>query len=141
MTRGLQARENKASRAVCASARNLGQALAYSGRHWGPEVTVVAASTANPLKQRQIAAFGAEVQLEGEDIEDARRLAREIAQAEGAYLVEDSWTWLPSRAPPPLRSNSSATIRSSISGSWRSAPEQWPAASATRCARSPSTRR
>ena len=50
----------------------------------------MAARTANPLKLRQIAAFGAEVRLEGDDIEDARLLAREIADADGAYLVEDS---------------------------------------------------
>ena len=50
----------------------------------------MAARTANPLKLRQIASFGAAVRLEGEDIEDARLLAREIADADGAYLVEDS---------------------------------------------------
>ena len=79
-----------ASRVICASAGNLGQALAYSGSRRGLEVTVVAATTASPLKLRQVAAFGATVRLEGEDIEDARLLAREIAQADGAYLVEDS---------------------------------------------------
>lgn len=79
-----------ASRVVCASAGNLGQALAYSGSRRGLAVTVVGARTASPLKLRQIAAFGAAVRLEGEDIEDARVLAREIAQADGAYLVEDS---------------------------------------------------
>ena len=84
------AREEGASRVVCASAGNLGQALAYSGRRRGLQVTVVAARTANPLKLRQIAAFGADVRLDGEDIEDARLLAREIAEAGGAYLVEDS---------------------------------------------------
>jgi threonine dehydratase len=84
------ARGNGASRVVCASAGNLGQALAYSGSRRGLQVTVVAARTASPLKLRQIAAFGADVRLEGEDIEDARRLAREIADADGAYLVEDS---------------------------------------------------
>jgi threonine dehydratase len=84
------AREQGASRLVCASAGNLGQALAYSGARRGLAVTVVAARTANPLKLRQIAAFGAAVRLEGEDIEDARLLAREIAEADGAYLVEDS---------------------------------------------------
>lgn len=78
------------SRVVCASAGNLGQALAYSGSRRGLEVTVVAARTANPLKLRQIAGFGAAVRLEGEDIEDARLLAREIADADGAYLLEDS---------------------------------------------------
>src|SRR4051812_47869448 len=84
------AREKGATRLVCASAGNLGQALAYSGRRRGLDVTVVAARMANPLKLRQIAAFGADVRLEGEDIEDARRLAREIAEADRAYLVEDS---------------------------------------------------
>jgi threonine dehydratase len=84
------ARETGASRVVCASAWNLGQALAFSGRHRGLPVTVVAARTASPLKLRPIAAFGADVRLDGEDIEDARLLAREIAEADGAYLVEDS---------------------------------------------------
>jgi threonine dehydratase len=84
------ARKQGASRVVCASAGNLGQALAYSGSRRGLAVTVVAARTANRLKLRQIAAFGAAVRLEGEDIEDARLLAREIAETDGAYLVEDS---------------------------------------------------
>ena len=84
------ARTKGASRLVCASAGNLGQALAYSGRRRGLAVTVVAARTANPLKLRQIATFGADLRLEGEDIEDARQLAREIAEAGDAYLVEDS---------------------------------------------------
>jgi len=82
--------ETGASRVVCASAGNLGQALAYSGRRRGLEVTVVAARTANPLKLRQIGAFGADVRLDGDDIEDARLLAREIAEGGGGYLVEDS---------------------------------------------------
>jgi threonine dehydratase len=81
--------EMGASRVVCPSAGNLGQALAYSGGRRGLGVTVVAARTANPLKLRQIAAFGADVRLDGEDIEDARLLAREIAEAGGEYLVED----------------------------------------------------
>ncbi len=84
------ARKQGASCVVCASAGNLGQALAYSGSRRGLAVTVVAARTANPLKLRQIATFGAAVRLEGEDIEDARLLAREMAEADGAYLVEDS---------------------------------------------------
>ena len=84
------ARQQGASRMVCASAGNLGQALAYSGSARGLAVTVVAARNANPLKLRQIAAFGAAVRLDGDDIEDARLLARELAEADGAYLVEDS---------------------------------------------------
>ena len=84
------AQRERATRMICASAGNLGQALAYSGARRDLEVTVVAARSANPLKLRQIAALGATVQLEGEDIEDARIFARELAQADGAYLVEDS---------------------------------------------------
>jgi threonine dehydratase len=84
------ARNAGAARLVCASAGNLGQALAYAGARRSLGVTVVAARTANPLKLRQIAAFGADVRLVGQDIEDARRLAREIGQADGAHLVEDS---------------------------------------------------
>jgi threonine dehydratase len=84
------ARNNGASRLVCASAGNLGQALAYSGRRRGLAVTVVAARTANPHKLRRIAALGADLRVDGEDIDDARLLAREIALASSAYLVEDS---------------------------------------------------
>ncbi len=60
-----------ASRVVCASAGNLGQAPAYGGRRRGLDVTVAAGTTANPLKLGQVAAFGAEVRLVGEEIEDA----------------------------------------------------------------------
>ena len=83
--------ESAASRsAVCASAGNLGQALAYSGRARGIPVTVVAGATANPHKLERIRALGATVRLVDGDIEDARRLARQIADTEGAFLVEDS---------------------------------------------------
>ena len=133
------ARETGASRVVCASAGNLGQALAYSGQRRGLEVIVVAASTASPLKLRQIAAFGADLRLEGEDIEDARLLAREIAEATAPIWSRTAWTWPPARAPPRSASSSSETIRSSTSCSWLSAAERWPAAWATPCARSPST--
>lgn len=76
--------------AVCASAGNLGQALAYSGRSRGLQTTVVAAATANALKIARIKALGANVRLVDGDIEVARQAAREIAEKEDAYLVEDS---------------------------------------------------
>jgi threonine dehydratase len=76
--------------AVCASAGNLGQALAYSGAQRSIPVTVVAAENANRLKIEGIEALGATVRLDGDDIEDARRLARAVAEREGSYLVEDS---------------------------------------------------
>ncbi len=76
--------------AVCASAGNLGLALAYSGAQRRIPVTVVAAESANRLKIERIEALGATVRIEGDDIEDARRLASEMAEREGSYLVEDS---------------------------------------------------
>jgi threonine dehydratase len=76
--------------AVCASAGNLGQALAYSGARRGIPVTVVAGRTANPFKIERVGALGATVVLAGEDIEDARLAARMIAEDEGAHLIEDS---------------------------------------------------
>ena len=76
--------------AVCASAGNLGLAMAYSGARRGVAVTVVAAENANRLKIDGIRALGATVRLVGDDIEDARSEASSIADREGSYLVEDS---------------------------------------------------
>jgi threonine dehydratase len=84
------AQRESAPSAVCASAGNLGQALAYSGAQRDIRVTVVAAESANRLKIDGIRALGATVRLEGDDIEDARRAASEIAEREGSYLVEDT---------------------------------------------------
>jgi threonine dehydratase len=76
--------------AVCATAGNLGAALAYSGAQHGFPVTVFAAETANPLKVERMRSAGATVHLEGGDIERPRELARTHALATGSYLVEDS---------------------------------------------------
>ncbi len=75
---------------VCASAGNLGQALAWSGQSRGIAVTVVAGANASPLKLERIRALGATVRIVDGDIEDARHLARQMADIEGAFLVEDS---------------------------------------------------
>jgi threonine dehydratase len=75
---------------VCASAGNLGQALAYSGGRRGMPVTVFAATSASPVKVERMRSLGATVVLEGDDIERPRALARAWASAEGAHLVEDS---------------------------------------------------
>lgn len=76
--------------AVCASAGNLGQALAYSGRARGMAVTVVAGASANAAKIDRIRRLGAAVELVEGDIEDARQRARAIAADETFLLVEDS---------------------------------------------------
>lgn len=83
-------RDRRYAEVVCASAGNLGQALAYSGADRGIPVTVFAAASASPLKVRRMRSLGATVHLEGDDIELPRALARAHADAEGGYLVEDS---------------------------------------------------
>ncbi len=75
---------------VCASAGNLGQALAFSAGRRGMAVNVFAAESANPMKVARMRSLGAVVHLEGDDIEVARELARAFADSEGASLIEDS---------------------------------------------------
>jgi threonine dehydratase len=76
--------------AVCASAGNLGQALAWSGHRRGLAVTVVASRSATPTKLDRIRALGAELDLVDGDIETARARASRIARQRGIRLVEDS---------------------------------------------------
>ncbi|MEV6412733.1 pyridoxal-phosphate dependent enzyme [Kribbella sp. NPDC051718] len=75
---------------VCASAGNLGQALAYSGRRRGIGVTVVASVAANPLKIERMKVLGADVMLVDGEIEAALETAERFAAETGAFLVEDS---------------------------------------------------
>jgi threonine dehydratase len=75
---------------VCASAGNLGQALAWSGRRRGLEVAVVASRSAPVVKLDRIRALGAELELVDGDIEVARARAAEVARERGVRLVEDS---------------------------------------------------
>jgi threonine dehydratase len=76
--------------AVCASAGNLGQALGWSGRRRGLDVTVVASRRAPVVKLDRIRALGAELELVDGDHETARERAASIAQRRGVRLVEDS---------------------------------------------------
>ncbi|MFD7155703.1 threonine/serine dehydratase [Kribbella sp. NPDC059898] len=75
---------------VCASAGNLGQALAWSGRHRDLDVTVVASRFATPVKLDRIRALGATLELVDGDHELARERAAAIAQYDGIRLLEDS---------------------------------------------------
>ncbi|MCA2213294.1 threonine ammonia-lyase [Jidongwangia harbinensis] len=76
--------------AVCASAGNLGQALAWSGGRRGLDVTVVASRRAPATKLDRIRALGAELELVDGDFEAARERAGQIARQRGIRLVEDS---------------------------------------------------
>jgi threonine dehydratase len=82
--------DNGSRAVVCASAGNLGQALAWSGRGRGLEVTVVASRFAPAAKLDRIRALGARLELVDGDIEIARERAAAIARHDGIRLVEDS---------------------------------------------------
>jgi threonine dehydratase len=75
---------------VCASAGNLGQALAWSGRRRGLDVTVVASRFAPAAKLARIRALGARLDLVDGDFDMARERAAAVARHEGIRLVEDS---------------------------------------------------
>ncbi len=86
---GLESSDSPKS-VVCASAGNLGQALAYSGVKRGFDVTVTASAAANPLKLNRMKAMGANVVLVDGQIEAALEAAIAHAKNTGAFLVEDS---------------------------------------------------
>ncbi|MGW5265508.1 threonine ammonia-lyase [Microbispora sp. NPDC004025] len=75
---------------VCASAGNLGQALAWSGRGRGLDVTVVASRFAPAAKLDRIRALDARLELVDGDFDTARERAAAIARHDGIRLVEDS---------------------------------------------------
>ncbi|MFE6800095.1 threonine/serine dehydratase [Streptomyces sp. NPDC057696] len=82
--------DNGSRAVVCASAGNLGQALAWSGRGRGLDVTVVASRFAAAAKLDRIRALGASLELVDGDHEMARERAAAIARCDGIRLVEDS---------------------------------------------------
>ncbi|CAJ62526.1 MULTISPECIES: threonine ammonia-lyase [Frankia] len=82
--------ETGARPVVCASAGNLGQALAWSGRGRGLDVTVVASRHAPAAKLARIRALDAGVELVDGDFDLARERAAAIARRDGIRLVEDS---------------------------------------------------
>ncbi|MFF5292979.1 threonine ammonia-lyase [Paractinoplanes globisporus] len=81
---------NGSRAAVCASAGNLGHALAWSGRGQGLDITVVASRFAPAAKLDRIRALGARLELVDGDFEMARERAAAIARYDGIRLVEDS---------------------------------------------------
>jgi len=65
--------------------------MAYACRKRGLPITVFAANGANPLKLSRMRALGAEVQIAGADLEDAKQAARRWAAERSARFVEDGF--------------------------------------------------
>jgi threonine dehydratase len=82
---------SQSKKMVCASAGNFGQAMAYSCRKKGIDITVYASVKANPFKVERMRELGAHVILKGEDFDSAKEEAREVAKKMGAQFVEDSF--------------------------------------------------
>jgi threonine dehydratase len=74
---------------VCASAGNFGQGMAYACRKRGRPLTVFAAHGANRLKVERMRALGAEVELQGDDFDEAKDAAKRHAAENGELFVED----------------------------------------------------
>jgi threonine dehydratase len=72
---------------VCASAGNLGQALAWSGRGRGLDVTVVASRFAPAAKLDRIRALDVRLELVDGDFDMARERAATLARGDGIRLV------------------------------------------------------
>ncbi len=75
---------------ICASAGNFGQAMAYSCKKRGVEVTVHASTSINPFKLEMMRAIGAHVELSGKDFDEAKQKGREQAKRINARFVEDT---------------------------------------------------
>jgi threonine dehydratase len=74
---------------VCASAGNFGQGLAYAARAAGIPCHVFVGRTANPAKIDAMRAFGAHVEVGGEDYDAAIATAGSFAAEAGLRFVQD----------------------------------------------------
>lgn len=90
--RGSELLTNRSDREslICASAGNFGQAMAWSCRMRGINLTVYASVNANPFKVSRMKELGANVVLYGEDFDEAKAAARDFASKENIRFVEDS---------------------------------------------------
>ncbi|MEB2781485.1 pyridoxal-phosphate dependent enzyme [Algoriphagus sp. C2-6-M1] len=75
---------------ICASAGNFGQAMAFSCKKRGIEVTVHASTSVNPFKLEMMRSLGANVELSGKDFDEAKSKGRKQAKRINARFVEDT---------------------------------------------------
>ncbi|WP_135534271.1 threonine ammonia-lyase [Halostella pelagica] len=75
---------------IAASTGNHGQSVAYAGRTFDVPVTVAVPRDANPSKVTAMERLGADVVHHGDDFDDAREHAEELAAAEGYRYVHSA---------------------------------------------------
>lgn len=91
------------TRLIAASGGNAGLAAAYAGRKLGVSVLVVVPSTTIPFVQDQILAEGAEIMVHGHDLDEAERLAKELAK-------EDACAFIPPYDDPKIWEGNSSIV-------------------------------
>lgn len=72
---------------ITASTGNHGQSIAYAARTFGVRSVIVMPEEANPDKVEAMANLGAEIVFFGQDFEDARLKAEQMARDQGMYYV------------------------------------------------------
>jgi threonine dehydratase len=72
---------------IAASTGNHGQSVAYAARLFGVSAIICAPENANPVKVESMQDLGAEVILEGERYDDARRNAERLAKEHGYRYI------------------------------------------------------
>ena len=72
---------------IAASTGNHGQSVAYAARLFGVGAVICAPAAANPVKVEAMQDLGAEVILEGERYDDARRNAEKLAREHGYRYI------------------------------------------------------
>jgi threonine dehydratase len=75
--------------AICASAGNFGQAVAWSCRKRNIPLIIYAGTKANAFKIERMRALGAEVILYGDDFDAAKLEAKRVAAEKGYRFIED----------------------------------------------------
>jgi len=79
---------------ISATRGNHGQSLAFAGRANGLPVTIVVPEGNSPDKNQAMEAFGAELVVHGNDFQDAREYAAELATERNLLFVPSFHPWL-----------------------------------------------
>jgi threonine dehydratase len=79
--------DERARGVITASTGNHGQSIAYAARSFGVRAVIVMPEEANPDKVESMVNLGAEIIFVGQDFEEARLKAEQMARDQGMYYV------------------------------------------------------